>query len=323
MITTLNSLRLDVLRHLDEATNTSSHTTALVGDMINRAHRRICSEYPWSFMLWPRVETLTCVVGQHQYNLHPEYGRPFYFRNRATREYLEEVPRRALPQEGADWINDAGHPKHFAFWGRQFVTAQPSSVSTLSLVSSSASDTGANYHVLVKGVTSAGILDDEEVELTGTSPVATTKSFETIIGITKSRAFNGRLTITSNSGAVTVLTLEDDEMGRAHQTIYLIESPTEADVLEYRFFRHPLALINDYDVPEIPYPHTDVLVYETLMEMTGYLSGSANINIWRERRDEALQGLQQAYLEGQSLEAQPRFVRDMDGEPSAPWPLLT
>jgi hypothetical protein len=189
-------------------------------------------------------------------------------------------------------------------------------------VSSSSSDTGANYHVLVKGV-SSGVLTDEEIELTGTTPVLTTKSFSLVLGVTKSRVFNGTLTVTSNSGAVTVLTLEDDEMGRAYQQIYLLQNPTSADLLEYRFFRHPLPLINDYDVPEIPYPHSDILVYEALTDMAGYLSGSSNINLWRERRDEALLALQQAYLEGQSLEAQPRYVRDLDGEPAAAWPLLT
>ena len=119
MIHTFRQLQNEVLRVLDEAgvaTSENSTTRSLSKDFINQAHQLRCTEFPWSFMLWPRNETITTVGGQHQYALHPEFHRPYYFYHTSARRYLRELPFRVTPDHTP---NDCptGSAEHFWYWG--------------------------------------------------------------------------------------------------------------------------------------------------------------------------------------------------------------
>jgi hypothetical protein len=319
MIYTFKGIRDEIFRLIDETSTNSPSLVSVIKDLVNQAHQQRCVEFPWTFMLWPRAQTFTTVIGQRRYALHQEFHRPVYFWNRTSKDYLEEVPFQSLANEGDDWNNTTGTARRFFYAGRQCVALQPSTDSPVTLVSSSGSDTGASYNVVVRGEDANGALRAELITPAGTSSMTGSITFRTLLGVTKAGSWNGTLTL-SDSGATTLLTLSACELGRAYPLIEVVEAPTTAEVIEYRFYRQPLMLINDYDVPEIPAPHSQILVWDALVGLSaGYLQDvpTATVSVWREKQREAQMALYQALaVEGQTLNARPRFVRTILREPS-------
>jgi len=102
---------------------------------------------------------------------------------------------------------------------------QPSSASTISVVSDSSSDT--TQSIMIYGVVNNN-RTLETVELNGTSSVSTEKSFSQIISVKKSSSTSGTITLKSNGGAVTNCTLSSTENEKNMWVKAEIEgSPTE------------------------------------------------------------------------------------------------
>lgn len=324
-VITFKGLRDEVSRILDEANTPAAEgttTKVLIKDFINQAHQQRCGEFPWNFMLWPQEVTFTTILDEHVYILHPEFHRPLYFLNKTTGDYLQEVPFRAIPQTGNRWTGiteDFGHAQHFYFWYPGPTIRQPAVPTTLTFVSSSPLDNSSTYDVVVKGEVvgpsgGLGYVTAEKVTPNGTTPVVTVNTYRTILGITKAGAWNGTMTVTDTTDGTVLYSLLDCELGRPYKGIFINENPTSTglDEIEYRFYRQPMQLVNDYDVPDLPFPHTQLLVYDALVQMSAYLTESnpQTLGIWRQKQMEAQLSLYQAYAtEGQTLEATPTYVR--------------
>lgn len=312
MIYTFSDLYNEVLSNLDELGSTSTSLT-LAKQFVNQAHQARLAMEPWKFMEWDTPENLTCTVGTRFYALHQEFWRPIYFFNKSTNAYLIETPNRELADSGARWNTDSGHPQNFRLSSKSPVAAQPSASSVLTLVSTSASDNTAAKAIIIRGVTSNGVTT-ETLTPAGLTPVVSVNAFTKILGITKSAAWTGNLTITSNAAAVTNLFLFPTEFGRQYQLIEFLLSPSSADVVEYRFIRQPVVLVNDNDIPDIPAPHSHILVWDALLLFAGYLTDISpkSIQAWADTRIKMEIQMAQAFLEGQTIEASPRYVRFID-----------
>lgn len=318
MIYTFVDLQNEVLAHLDEAGDTGT-TLTLTKNFLNQAHQMRCAMQPWKFLEWDSAETVTCVTGQRLYPLHQEFWRPIYFFNRTTKAYLIETPNRALADTQARWNDDTGSPLYFRLTSRSPVATQPTSSSAITIVSSSASDITAAKAIIVKGVTSNGITT-ESLTPNGLTNVVSTNAFTKILSITKSAAWVGRMTMTSNSAAVTNLVLFPTEYGRNYQQIEFLSAPDAADVIEYKFIRQPALMVNDNDIPDLPAPHSHILVYDALLQFSGYqtdISGKS-IAAWTDIVKKMEIQLAETFLEGQTIETHPRYVRYLDGESSGP-----
>lgn len=310
---TLKELRDEVLSWLDASGNSGSISTN-VDNAINEAHRRRLTAETWPFMIWDTAETFTLADGDQLYTLHHEFHKPFYFYNQTRKVYLTEVSARQLGPSGARWNTDKDVSK-FVLWGRTPVAQQPTAASVITIVSSSASDSSAAKAITVRGVTSSG-LEEESITPNGASSVDGTKSFSKIIGVTKGAAWAGTATITA--GATTLLTLLPSEWGRSYQQLYLLGSPTSADVIEYRFYRLPKRLVNDNDVPDIPPGHEQVLVWDALLALGAYdnrLDGG-RYEEWKARQHAADIAFRDAFAEITPVEAEPQYIRDVDGDDS-------
>lgn len=282
---TFKSIRDAVLASIDETGDTST-TKTVVDNAINEAHQRRCSSYNWSWMLWPQAETITLTASQQYYSLHEQVDRIVYLYNRTTKTYLKALPFRNIEPLGQN-VLDATTGEKFHFIGLSPVENQPSSSSVITIVSTSAADTGASYAVKVRGETATGI-QTETINPNGTTPAAGSVSFTRILGVTLTAAWAGRLTMTSNSAAVTNLTLNAGEYGRQFPQIFLTWSPSSADVLEYKFYRKPFVLTNDYDIPDIPFPYSKILVYDALLEIAAYNGqmDGARVRHWERKQME-------------------------------------
>lgn len=308
---TLDDIRTEVLSWLDEGSATTASSSYLnVTAAIKQAHTARLTEDTWKFMLWPRNESITTVSGQQAYSLHQEFLRPFSFVNTSRHEYMVEVPTRNIEPSGIDFYQDNDTGK-FTLWGRSPVKNQPSSASVITISSSSAADTAATKAITITGDTATGVTS-ESITPTGTTPVAGTVQFTQILSVTKGADWAGTMTMTSNSAAVTNLTLFPTEYGRSYQQMNLLYLPTAGETISYRFYRRPKELVNDTDVLDIPAPFERVVVFDTLLLMGAYdnrLDGGRS-GLWRELRDNLDFQMRQAMLEGQSIGAQGRYIME-------------
>jgi hypothetical protein len=232
---------------------------------------------------------------------------------------LVEVPVRTL-EEVEPTTTIRSSPQRYGLWARTPVAAQPSAASVIALVSSSVSDTAVT--VTIRGVTTTGVVSETKT-LTGTTPLSTTASFSKILNVTLSTAAVGTVTLTSNSAAVTNLVLAAGEYGRSYQQLYLLDVPDSADVISYKFYRLPTPLVADNDLPDIPPPHADILVFDALLLMAGYIPdiSKASLGVWSEMRDKLERSMAYDLLDGRSVAAQPRYIRRVgDLDDVAYWP---
>lgn len=310
---TLSSLRNQVLDWLDESGDTGT-TKKLVDHSLNKSHATRLTATNWPFMKWGPI-TFSFVSGQKEYSLHQEYLRPNYFKNKTQSGiWMIEVPEREKIGTGADRNLDTDG-KYFQFGARSQVAAQPSSSSVVSIVSSTGGDIGSTKKITVYGETVDGMAS-EDINPNGLTPVPGLIPFTRILGVSKASAWSGTMTMTSNGGAVTNLKLFGTEFGRNYQTIQLLFSPSGADVIEYDFYRKPRKLSNDNDQPDIPYPYSLILVWDALLDISandGRID-SARKAVWEKNQRELEGQMRNDFLEGRSLAARPRHVRDTVGE---------
>lgn len=310
---TFKDLQDQVLANLDESGDTGT-TLTLVKNFMNQAHQARCGQDAWTFMRWDRPELLALDLGKRFYSLHPEFWRPIYFFNRNTNRYMVEVVERQLAATNANWNTDTGRSPFFRFAGNSQVSAQPETEGPITIVSSSASDNSVAKAIVFEINTADGVTV-ESVTPNGLTPVATSASVERILGVTKSAAWTGTLTVKDSDGN-TLLTLFPTEYGREHVQFELLASPTEADILEYRFIRKPRMLVRDNDIPNIPAPYSQILVWDTLILFGGYNTDTdaKALGTWTALETAMETDMRRLYLEGSTLEAEPRFTRDMEDD---------
>jgi hypothetical protein len=313
MAATLSSLRTKVLGWLDEASNTTqTHTNTT--NALNTAHQQRCTENQWSFMLWRQSETLTLVAGQRRYILHPLVSRMLYVYNRTKKVYLVETPWREVQVSGVKWIDDTSGTRYF-FVEPSPVAVQPATASTLNVVSSSAGDTGSGYNINITGTVS-NVMVTETLTPIGASISTTTNTFDagSIISVTKIGDWSGTMTL--KAGSTTLLTLSPTERSRAYPQIELLWTPGDADIVEYRFYRKPRTLSAATDVTDLPDEFTDLLVWDALILMAAYDGDStpARLNAWLDQRGKLETAMGQAYLDGSTVAAEARTVRDVEEE---------
>ena len=309
MALTFGDLRTEALQWLDEsnaATTSSSYLNVTAA--LKQAHTIRLTEDLWKFMLWPGDVTITTIANQQLYSLHQEFLRPYLFRNTTRKTWLTETPSRNIISDGIDFDRDQDADR-FSLWGRTPITAQPSSASVITISSSSAGDTTAAKAITITGDTTSGVTT-EDITPNGTTPVAGTTSFTTIIEVTKAAAWTGTMTMTSNATAVTNLTLFPTEYGRSYPQMQLLYLPTAGESIKYRFYRKPRDLSAANDMTNIPPPFERVLVWDALLLMAAYDNRLDNgrKGLWMEYRDTLDMQMRQTYIEGQSIGAEPRLI---------------
>lgn len=312
MIYTFKDLRDQVLRHLDEDGDTGT-TYALANNLLNQANQRRVMMFPHRFLLWDLPVTFTTAVGDKIYPLHEEFMRPVYFRNRTSKTWMKEVTNRQIGPEGYDWNNTPGPAEHFMLWGLTQVKNQPTSASQVTIVSTDAGDAGgaAYLKIMVRGETTDGSVKAELISPNGLTPVNSVNTYTKIMQVSKAGSWLGTMTMTSNSGAVTNLVLDYCDLGKQYHQLFLVENPTVAETIEYRFYRNPIRMTNDYDQPDIPYPFCQILVWDALVQMAGYNTemNSQSVGVWRQMQAQMEEDFMKAMQEGQTIESRNRRVR--------------
>lgn len=307
---TFRDLQLQVLRILDESVNTADTTLALVKDAINRSHRAVLSARTWPFMRWPAEGTFTTIAGIRTYALGAGTSKLLTFYDVETKQPLPFIGRREWQSLQVNRVDTVAQPLGVIYGDHWPVQTQPRGV--VSLVSSSALD--AAVTVELHGFDASGEAT-ETLALTGTAPVTGTVAWTYVTAVTKLGPFSGTLTMTD--ATQTCLTVPAAMAGRQYPTVEFIETPASARTYAYTAQRTPRLLVHDTDIPDTPYPWSEIHVYDALLDQTLYNSelGQKHLTLWMARREALMQGLTTAHNEI-IAGSRPRFVRSMGAQRS-------
>lgn len=212
-----------------------------VGKYLNFRYRDILRRYQFKQSF--ATTTITTIANQATYAMPWDFDEPIYIFDDTNKRVLWEKPE-------SGWQNDTtlvGSPGYFSV-GEASCAAQPTSASTISLVSTSASDTGAAF---IKGTLSTGVEVVENVTLNGTTPVTSGSSYTGVSQISKSGITVGTITATSNSTAVTLAVIGPRQLQASYRILHLFYIPSASVSLVIRYKRRILPLVNDYDYPII------------------------------------------------------------------------
>lgn len=134
----------------------------------------------------------------------------------------------------------------------------------------------------------SGQLQEEEVQLLGSTAVATTKSFTSIVKISKSDKTHGYITATSNTAGVTNVILDPGETDIDIQTVKLYPIPTKTETINFEcYIRHP-NLYRPTDSPLFPSEFHNLLVLDLYIRLETEWNKNEVAQVTLDRRDEML-----------------------------------
>jgi hypothetical protein len=288
--------------------STTGNMRTLFQQTLRAAHERRVVSQDYPFMRMPAPSTFTLVAGQQAYSLSPLFRAPIYFRLRESNQPLIEAKSDMLLETGLPKTGTQDDPYRFELRGDSQMLQQPLTTSTVQATSSSSADNAKT--VTVTGVDASGYFLEETLTL-ATVVVPSTGSFSRIDAIRKNgTGWSGTLTVTANdASSTTVARFESGSYGTFARQFYLLTAPSASEVVEYDFFRLPNRLVEDTDVPNIPPPHSRILIYDTLLETSGVTRPTPDEKArWEEVLIEMQHNLDSAYLEGQSNMADASYV---------------
>jgi hypothetical protein len=296
-VRTYGDIRSEVQYWLDEVGETGV-SYILVSQAANTAHERLLTNERWSFMLMP-PQTFTTVIGQQTYQLDERFYYLMYAKNLTTGDFLTEFVDQNVLESGADWNTDTNPAQQFALWGHGEVANQPTTPSVITASSTNSGDDN-NSAVVVSGDSDQGWTSEQIYSGNSGSVV-----FSYIQKVEKLGSWGGTMILTANSGTVDVLKLDYNSYGKSYQSLYLLAPPSQADIIEYRYYRQPTVLLRDGQVLDFPAPFGQLLVWETLMDMAAYNQyDKATVGYWGSRRDEMLNTMRQKYGQAHTINQQ-------------------
>lgn len=239
----LQRLRQDTVTQLSTDQSTVTYRVQIA---VQRAIARVWNAKQWTFK--QRKTTLALTSSTSEYNLGKDIGEPYIVLSSLSpyliRATAEEDFDTRVPNPTA-----TGNPDRYMLFEYAGVEVQPTAASALSITSTSASDT--TQSVLVRGVVS-GQEDYEQVTLNGTTPVSTTKQFSSIRSVTKSAETAGRVTVQSDSGTVTNLTMGPLEKTIRLKKVRFYPTPSNSGTITIKHFKVPFVPTQALDDSEIP-----------------------------------------------------------------------
>lgn len=221
---------------------------------------------------------LTTVANTDTYVLDSRVLRAVNFRQTDSPAKLIYKSREDFEREHPNPAStETGVPSIYVPMRKVRVSAQPTSASTISIVSSSASDI-TSYYVVVRGI-SSDVMKTERLLLTGTTPVVSTNSYTSLLSISKDTTV-GTITATSNAGAVTNISLLPGEKEKEHWEVRLYLIPDDVYTIPYTFQYVPWILSYDEENVCIPDVYIEALLAMITAQVLFEL-GDAKAPTWR------------------------------------------
>lgn len=281
----INRLFVNIVSNVgNNIQDTSSAMQTIIKNYVNDIYFDLLKQVDWQSI--DDDYSFNTTAGQSDYVLPYNFGKEIYVYDSTNKIEIAPIDMQQLVRDYSSGINDTGAVQRYLIINKQ-VRNQPSSSSTLSLVSSSASD--STQTVRIKGIDSNGVELDESVTLNGTSAQVTSNSYTDIVSISKSATTVGRVTITSNSGAVTVAIMSPADLAYRVTAIRLHYTPDSSYTIKVPYIINPMPLSSDYDQPIIDC--ADVLELGATMKAWRYKRQMAKAVEYERQYKEAVQTL--------------------------------
>lgn len=303
-VLTFKNLVDETLDAMGFAGETGSLRTIVENAVRSNHERRVVGmDYP--FMRMPKPSTFTVTAGQRVYGLSPLFRAGIYFRFQTTGTPLQEAKSDMLLENSLP-LDTPTTPYQFELRGVMNVKTQPTTPAVVTVTPASAADNGKTVTVI--GEDTDGNWTEETVTLAGA--VSTTALFRLVFQVRKNGSTEFATALTVSSGATTLVTIPVGTHGTYYPVLYLLEAPAETGVVEYDFWRQPSALVNDNDLPNIPYPFSRILIYDALLETMGYSRPTADERQnWVNNREDLKASMDATYTEGQTNGALSSYVK--------------
>lgn len=223
--------------------DTSTSTATIIGRYLNDVYFDLLRRM--NFQILSDGYSLT--TSSRDNPLPDNFGKELYVYDATNLRSLSSTTLQSVVETNPSTVSTSGQVSDYIIFQRA-VRQQPTSSSTLSIVSSSASD--STQTLFIRGL-SSGVELTESVTLTGTTPAVSTNSYTEIISLSKSASTVGYVTITSNSGAVTQAVIAPEDLDYRVKILRLYQAPSGSITLNIPYIINPLPLNNDYDMPLI------------------------------------------------------------------------
>ena len=305
---TYKELQTSVLQWMADSADTGLLKT-LVKDALNRSHQNLLQDDRYDFMLWPRTETLSVVASTKTYTLHPRLSQLLFVYNPDTNEYLEEIPPKGLMESQADWDDGTiEEPDRFMLTGLAKVLTQPTTASVVTITTTGGTESSSNS-VLITGVYGGVVVTETLSSASSWSTLTGSQIFDVVEDITKIGAtWTRTITVTANSQTLAIFGAST--YGQQLRVFELLESPTAATSLLYRFYRKPRQLVYDNDIPDLPEGFDDLLVNQALMAMQGYSRAtSTEMDAWVSQTRKLMDVMQMTYRSARTMGGRPTYTR--------------
>ena len=312
---TFKDLQQAVLRYFDVADEPDgSADVELVKDALNTNNEKRCTEEKWKFMLSPSVYTLDVVAGQQSYILpHTNLSKLNYLWSTTKNRWAVSLSLRQAAASGLGFNQQLGGDSSVYYEiieKGSVVAAQPTTASEVVVTSSETE--AANIQLYIEGEDASGQPLSETLDVGTTS----TGVYSKITYYAKIGDWQGTLTLETDPDGDELVSLTADEAGKEFPVLSWVEIPNANETFTYRYFRTPRRMTRDYDRPDLPYPHSNLLVYDTLLDLATYNElDSESVNLWRDKQYECLAALYQLKLEGDTVAGSPNYINSG----TSPW----
>jgi hypothetical protein len=301
-VKTFIQLRQEVLRYFDLAEeDDGTPDVLLVQDALNQANQRRASEEKWKFMLSTQF-TLEVVSGTSEYILpHTGLDKLHYLYSTTNNRFASSVPMREIPNADVAFQQNtvADNLYYDIDPSGSVVEAQPSVADRLVVESteSEADEVG----LYVEGEDEDGQPVSETIYPLDPPDNHGEVYFSKITYYAKVGEWTGTLSLTTEGGE-DILTLLAADYGREYAVLRFYNTPSTDETFIYRFFRRPRVMSRDYDRPDLPFPSSNLLVYDALLDLATYHElDSESVNIWRDKQQQWEMQLYQFKLEGDTI----------------------
>lgn len=237
----------------DMLTKIGVYLNARLREVVDRVGSR--TRYDYSF---------SCTSGTQDYAMPDDFLKPISVYDATNKRNLTQITYKEYQQNYEADLTSTSTPDFYVIT-EDCVKTQPSSVGTVTVVSSSASDTSQT--VYIRGIVS-GIEQTESVTLTGTTNAVSTKSFSRILGLAKSATTVGYITITRGSDTLSIMAPEI--VTSRYKSLKLVRTPGGAYSIQVKYIAQHSPLVNAYDYP--------------LIDVCDILELGATADAWRFKR---------------------------------------
>ena len=304
------SLSTDTLRYFDLASEaTTSVDFVIVQAAVNKAHQRRCTENKWKFMLGSR-KTLTVVPGQQNYVLPvSDYNKMHFVYSSDRTEFLQDTPTQAYANGDLSETMDQDSTNatryevlpDASFLDETFTGAIPA----FEVLVYTSTDVGKGLVIMGKDEDGADLIETLTPTQTGTGPIVAAVSGETYYEITdiiKTDEFDGLVELNRAGNGDTLASYTAGVPMKKYPVLRFTTNPQQAEDLTYQYFKQPKLFQYDQQTPNIPFPHSGILMYDALLDLATYSElDSESVNIWRDKQQEYLGNLYFTYLIGDSV----------------------